>query len=464
MISERVAIIGGGVSGLATAYYLGRAGIRSVLFEKSERLGGLIQTDMVQGCRLEAGPDSYLAAKPAVAELADELEELKDAVIDSNDARRRVFIVRAGKLVPFPAGMSMMAPGQWGPALRSDLFSWRTKIRFLTETRARPRVRETDISVGELVSDHFGGEVLEYVADPLLAGVYGGDAASLSAASVLPRFLDYETHYGSLIRGVQKEAKNAPKTSLFRSFRNGMQSLTDSLAGAIRNSTQVIHAEAASVTKVAGGWEVRSGTEERFTAKDLVLACPAHVAAELLAREASELASELAAIPYASSILVTLLYESATFLHPLDGFGFLVPRQERKTIAAATWINTKFPTRVASGLVAIRAFIVAGEADNLLREQDDELVARVRSDLGQSMRQTCLPQQAIVRRWPRSMPQYVVGHAARQRNIRRLLHALPGLHLVGNAYSGVGIPDCVRLAKTTAAALAGIKSTQETSI
>ena len=464
MISERVAIIGGGISGLATAYYLGRAGIRSVLLEKSERLGGLIQTDVLQGCRLEAGPDSFLAAKPAVAELAAELDELKDAVIDSNDARRRVFIVRAGKLVPFPAGMSMMVPGQWGPALRSDLFSWRTKMRFLAETRVRPRLRETDISVGELVSDHFGGEVLEYVADPLLAGVYGGDAASLSAASVLPRFLDYETRYGSLIRGVRSEMNNGPKTSVFRSFRNGMQSLTDVLAHAIGESTRVIHAEATAVTKSVEGWEVRLGVAERVTAKELVLACPAHVSARLLERDSPELARELAAIPYASSILVTLLYDAATFRHPLDGFGFLVPRNGRKTIAAATWINTKFPTRVAPGVVAIRAFIVAAKAAELLGRKDDELAALVREDLGRFMQLASVLGTAIVRRWPQSMPQYVVGHALRQQNIGRLLDALPTLHLVGNAYNGVGIPDCVRLAKTTAAALAGIKSTQQSSI
>ena len=462
-------IIGGGVSGLATAYHLGRAGISSVLLEKSTRLGGLIQTDVLQGCRLEAGPDSYLAAKPAVAELASELNELKEAVIGSNDARRRVFIVRAGKLVPFPAGMSMMVPGQWGPALRSELFGSRTKLRFLAETRARPQIRDKDISVGQLVSEHFGEEVLEYVADPLLAGVYGGNAASLSAASVLPRFLEYESRYGSLIRGVRAERIEGPKTPLFHSFRDGMQSLTDALANAISSSTRVVHAEATAVRKLAHGWQVSTapsqmGNDEQLTAGQLVLACPAHVSAGLLQPDAPDLAAELGAIPYASSILVTLLYDSAALRHPLNGFGFLVPMRERKTIAAATWINTKFPTRVAPGVIAIRAFIVAEEAEKLLQETDARLAALVSDDLKRFMRLASVPYTASIRRWPRSMPQYVVGHALRQQKIARLLALQPSLHLVGNAYQGVGIPDCVRLAKTTAAGLAGIKTTQQSSI
>lgn len=456
MSAARVAIIGGGVSGLATAYYLNRRGIESILIEKSSRLGGLIRTDLLEGCRLETGPDSYIATKPAVTQLAGELPSLDGQIISSNDAARRIFIVRSGKLVPLPQGMTMMVPGQLLPALKSDLFSPRTKLRFLTERFFRPRKRVHDITVGELVIDHFGQEVLDYVADPLLSGVYGGNARDLSAESVLPRFIGFEKRFGSLIQGVRHEMNGAPKTGLFLSLRDGMQSLTDALAGAIAKSTRIVHGEAtavrrhhAAVQRSRAGWQIEVSGES-LPVEQLVLACPAHRCAPLLETAAPELAAQLAAIPYSSAILVTLLYRASDIEHPLDGFGFLVPQRERQTVAAATWINRKFPTRVAAGLVAIRAFIVAEEAVQLERAQDSELTELVQRDLADFMSITAKAQRSLVNRWPQSMPQYVVGHRLRQETIAQILQNEPALHLVGNAYDGVGIPDCIRLAHATA--------------
>lgn len=449
MSPPRVAIIGGGVSGLATAYYLGQRGVFSVLIEKSHRLGGLIQTDVVAGCHLEAGPDSYISTKPAVTDLAGEIEGLRGQIMSSNDAQRRVFIVRSGKLVPLPRGMTMMVPGQLGPALRSELFGLATKARFVTERFSRPYQRGGDISVGELVVSHFGDEVLEYIADPLLAGVYGGDARHLSARSVLPRFVGYEQRFGSLIKGVQQEQQAAPKTGLFVSFRDGMQSLTDALTHAIAGTTQVTHGEATTVQRTPTGWRLTVAADQ-VEADHVVLACPAYTCARLLEKTAPTLSSELASIPYSSALLVTLVYPSEEVRHPLDGFGFLVPKKERRAVAAVTWINTKFPSRIAPGLIAIRAFIVSGEALQLANAPDPELVDLVRQDSARLMNLHAAPQHAFVYRWPDSMPQYIVGHEARQAKITNLTAELPGLHLVSNAYDGVGIPDCIRLAKQTA--------------
>ncbi len=452
MSSALVAIIGGGVSGLATAYFLSRLGIRSVLIEKSQRLGGLIQTELVDGCRLEAGPDSYISSKPAVTELARELGELGGQTISSNHAERRIYIVREGKLASFPQGMTMMVPGKWGPALRSDLFSWKTKLRFLAETFAAPRERDKDFSVGELVTDHFGREVLEYVAEPLLAGVYGGDAAHLSAPSVLPKFTGFERRYGSLITGVRREKAAAPRAGLFLSFQHGMQSLTDALAHNVEGWAEVIHAEVTAVSQDRAGWKIHFG-DQSLTAGALVLACPAHAGAALLDHTAPDLAAELAAIPYSSAILVTLLYDSASFRHSLNGFGFLVPKNERQTVAAATWINRKFPGRVADGLVAMRGFIVGEDAEDLSGAADAELTRLAEQDFDRFMGLQTGAQRSLVHRWPQSMPQYVVGHQARQRRIAELAANLTSLYLVGNAYDGVGIPDCVRLAQTAANAI-----------
>lgn len=460
MAGRKVVIVGGGVSGLSTAFFLSQFGIRSTIIEKSDRLGGLIKTDLIEGCQLEAGPDSYVATKPAVTELSREIanvdgELLQTDIMGSNDARRRVLVVRGSRLVPMPKGMVMMAPAEWGPTLTSPLFSVRTKLRFLRETLASPRERTEDISLQELVVDHFGDEVLEYVAEPLLSGVYGGYAGQLSAHSVLPRFVDYERRYGSIVRGVRNERRASPPiSSLFLSFRRGMQSLTDALARAIQPFSSVLHAEVSSLRRKNGRWLIQAGADS-LEADELVLACPAYAAAAVLRPEAQTLASELAAIPYSSAVLVTLVYETQKLNHPLDAFGFLVPRAERRTLAAATWVGTKFPSRLPHGLAALRAFIVEPEASALLTASNDELVALIAADFERLMGFRAQPRFSTVYRWPRSMPQYVVGHEARRETIAALATDTPGLSLVSNCYSGVGIPDCVRIAKETANVIAG---------
>ncbi|HMF77864.1 MAG TPA: protoporphyrinogen oxidase [Bryobacteraceae bacterium] len=443
---ERVLIVGGGVSGLATAYFLSKAGIPSTIVEKANRLGGLIKTDLIEGCRLEAGPDSYIASKPAVTELARELPVLAGQVMGSNDEARRIFVARGGKLVPMPKGMVMMVPGQWGPLLRSPLLSLGGKWRILKETLSQPRHRAEDISVGRLVEDHFGHEVLEYLTEPLLCGVYGGDSANLSAQSVLPRFAGYEEKYGSLVKGIRREVREKPNGPMFLSLRDGMQALTDALSGAIADSTNVIHAEATHVERSSLGWRLKAGGAW-LQASRLVLACPAHAAGKLLQTEAAPLSAELSAIPYSSAILAMLVYDRTALDHPLDGFGFLVPQAERKTIAAATWINTKFPSRLPAGRAALRGFIVGEEAHRLLNVPQAEIIARVREDFRRFMGITSTPLFSTVHFWPDSMPQYVVGHNRRQQSILKLLGGYPGLGLVGNAYDGVGVPDCVRRAK-----------------
>ena len=221
MNAERVLIIGGGVTGLATAYHLSRYAIPSIIVEKTHRTGGLIKTDVIDGCQLEAGPDSFIATKPAVTELAEELPGLKDQIIGSNDAERRIFVVRNGRLVPMPQGMVMMVPGDWDALEHSELVSDTAKRSIRHEMKRKPLTRQEDVSVGQFVEEHFGPEVLEYLTEPLLCGVYGGDAENLSAESVLPRFVQYERQYGSLVKGVQQELRDRPKGGSLVSFFSG---------------------------------------------------------------------------------------------------------------------------------------------------------------------------------------------------------------------------------------------------
>jgi oxygen-dependent protoporphyrinogen oxidase len=449
-MAERVLIVGGGVSGLATAYHLARYAIPSTIIEKSYRTGGLIKTDVIEGCYLEAGPDSYIATKPAVTELAEELPGLKEQIIGSNDAGRKIFVVRNGKLVQMPPGMVMMVPGDWQALEKSELLSATAKRSIHDETKRKPFERNEDVSVGQFVGEHFGQEVLEYLTEPLLCGVYGGDSERLSAESVLPRFLGYERKYGSLVKGVQQELRERPREgSLFLSFRDGMQTLTNALGRALGDRVQIIRGEATEVRRSDDGWKVRVG-EESLSTHSVALCCPAHVNAKLLETDAPPLAEELAGIPYSSAILVMQVYDRAQLSHPLNGFGFLVPRGERRTIAAATFVDTKWPDRNPKSLAAIRVFIVGKRAEELAAAEEQEIVELARKDLQHFMGITAAPLFHTFYRWPHSMPQYVVGHAQRVRKIYEHLADYPGLFLVGNSYDGVGVPDCLRHAHDVA--------------
>ena len=272
---DRVLIIGGGVSGLATAYHLSRYAIPSTIIEKSHRTGGLIKTDVIEGCHLEAGPDSFIATKPAVSDLAEELPGLKEQIIGSNDAGRKIFVVRNGQLLPMPQGMVMMVPGDWEALEKSQLIGAEARRSIHDETKFKPLERTEDISVGQFVGEHFSPEVLEYLTEPLLCGVYGGDSENLSAESVLPRFLGYERKYGSLVKGVQQELRDRPKSgSLFLSFRDGMQTLTNALARALGDRVQIVRGEATDIRRQGDLWKVRVGAET-LSSRNVALCCPA---------------------------------------------------------------------------------------------------------------------------------------------------------------------------------------------
>lgn len=446
--TAKVVVIGGGISGLATCYFLGQRGIRTTLVEKSGRLGGLIQTDHIAGCDLEGGPDSFVAAKTAVAALAHELG-ISDRIIGSNDAARRIYIRKNGKLIPMPKGMSMMVPGDLKAAFLSPLFDLSTKLRFIKERRLMsPRERTGDVSIETFVSEHFGPAMVDALAEPLLSGVYGGDAGRLSAASVLPTFMQYEREYGSLIQGLQGSQKKHREGSLFLSFAGGMQTLTDALSEAIQPSTDVRFDTAHRVTREASGWNVDLGTTS-LRAEEVVIAVPTHAAANILG-DFSSLSANLEAIPYSSALAVMLVFDRATLGHPLDGFGVLIPRNERRHVAAATWVSTKFPTRTPDDRAALRAFIVGEAAERLMNESEAVLTKIARDEFQSLMGIEAEPLLGTVHRWPESMPQYMVGHQRICNTISALAAELPGLHICGNAYNGVGIPDCIQLARQVA--------------
>ncbi len=448
----RVAVVGGGISGLSVAYYLAKYGIGCTVIERAPALGGVIRTEKVSGCLLEAGPDSFLAQKPWAFELIRSLG-LGEDVIGSNDHLRITYVVKGGHLVPLPDGLMLMIPTKILPLLRTSLVDWRTKLRMGLEWFRRPRAGEAaDESVANFIAAHYGSEAVEYLAEPLLAGVYGGDPEKLSVASVLPRFVELERKYGSLTRGVLHEKRNTARQAkgmpLFQTLKGGLGQLVNALAVATRPAPKILHGTAEALTSNLGGYRLRVAGEW-MDVDHVILACQAYEAATLLGGIDRELARQLDRIPYSNSITISLGYMRNEFAHPLNGFGFLVPKKERKLLVACTWVGTKFSHRVPDSKAMLRCF-VGGEDTTGLSLPDEELEKRVREELRDIMGVTERPVFVHIARWPRSMAQYTVGHAERVRDIEARLGRHPGLHLAGNAYHGIGIPDCIRMGKEVA--------------
>ena len=457
-----VVIIGGGVSGLSTAYYLARAGVASTIIESRPRLGGVVQTERVDGCVIEAGPDSFLSAKPAALELIRELG-LDGDVIGSNDHLRRTYVRRGGRLVPLPDGLLMMVPTKILPLVTTRLLGWRTKVRMGMELLRAPKPKADDESVAEFIEEHYGAEAVDYLAEPLLSGIYGGDPRELSVTSVLGRFVELANQYGSLTRGVLAERakaarRHAAPAPLFRTMKGGLGQMVEAMTGAIGGRMEVRHGRAEAVERADGGFRVKVAGDW-VDANNLVMACEAHSASALLAGVDGRLAGLLGEVPYSSSMTVALGFEAGEFpgagVARPDGFGFLVPKKERRRLVACTWVGTKFPYRVPEGKVVARCFL-GGRADAaVLEEPDEAVIAAVTDELRQIAGVTATPRFTRVFRWPRSMAQYTVGHPRRVAEIEARVAAIPGLHLAGNAYQGIGIPDCIRMGRQAARRITG---------
>jgi protoporphyrinogen/coproporphyrinogen III oxidase len=473
---KRVAIVGGGISGLAAAFALEKqkgqgVPLEYVLFESSARFGGVIRTESVDGCLVEAGPDSFLTEKSWAADLCRELG-LGDQLIGSNDGERKTYILLKGRLVPLPDGLQLMVPTRLAAAFFSPLFSWATKARIIREWFYRPTDGNSESTVAEFVERHYGREMVELVADPLLAGVYGGSADELSVKSVLPRFLEMEAKHGSLGRAIvaakQRPAeprsavqvrasfdslrtRSAPAQSLFSSLKDGMQMMVDALLARIPDAARRLNVRIEAVRPESGKWLVVSGGRRSEEFDAVILATPAFAAAELLASSSTELAAELNAIRYSSSVTAILSYDQKVHSALPPGFGFLVPRGEKRRILAATFVHNKFPHRAPGDRALIRCFLGGTRDGDILHRSDDEVLALVRRELAEILGITSEPLLVRIYRWKQAMAQYGIGHGARVERVKGLVGTMPGLALAGNAYGGIGVPDCVRSGSEAAA-------------
>jgi len=467
----RIAIIGGGIAGLSAAYDLEKAErtgatIDYRLFEAGARLGGSISSATDHGTVLEGGPDSFLTEKPAAAQLCRDLG-LENDLIGSNDVARKTFILVGNRLIALPDGLMFFVPTKLIPTALTPLFSLKTKIRMGLELLHPPRPHTGDESVADLVRRHYGQEAVDRLADPLLSGIYGGDATQLSAQTVLARMVEMETEYGSLTRGMlagyaKMKAASAGKglrapRSIFTTLRGGLQQMVDGISTQLSPARVHLNSPVEGLQKDGDRWLVTvAGKPEAYDA--VIVAAPAWAAAGLLGGVDEVLSSELNGIPYSSSITVNLVYGEAR-LGPLpEGFGFLVPAVEKRSLLACTFVHRKFLGRTATGKAVLRAFMGGAHNEALLDESDEKLAGLVREDLRQILGITTTPELTEVRRWRRAMAQYAVGHKARQERIQMRLADLRGLKLIGNAYDGIGVSDCIRLGRAAAKELAGPNS------
>jgi len=456
---KRIAIVGGGISGLAAAFTLEeqrRAGVELeyVLYEASSRLGGVLRTEMIDGCLVEAGPDSFVTEKPWAADLCRTLG-LGDHLIGSNDADRKTYILTHGRLVEMPDGLMFMVPTKILPTGFSSLFSWQTKLRMARELFHTPRAVDRDESVAEFVERHYGREMVDRLADPLLSGVYGGESASLSVRAVLPRFAEMERTHGSLGRAMLAARKKMPKAArksappLFTSLKQGMQHLAEAVVARLTPEALLTNTPVQAIQREELGWVVSAGMQsDQFDA--VILALPGSATATALQMVSNELAAEIGAVAYSSSITVGLGYDAEVRQSLPPGFGFLVPRSEGKRLLAATFVHNKFPHRAPEDRALLRCFFAGSNAESVWSLSDDQIVGIVRNELQQIIGLRAAPLFSRVYRWKSAMAQYGVGHLERLERIERLRQQLPGLALAGNAYRGIGVPDCVRSGREAA--------------
>jgi oxygen-dependent protoporphyrinogen oxidase len=462
--AKHVAIVGGGIAGLTAAFSLHEqaadAGVplTCTLIEAGREWGGKIVTHRAGDLTIEAGPDSFLSQKPWGIELCRKLG-LAGRLINTNEHQKKTFVYSRGRLRELPEGLVVIVPTRLGPFLRSGLISWPGILRMgmdLALPGRRAGLERGDESLASFFSRRIGREAFERVVEPLMAGIYAGDAAQISLRATFPRFLDLEREHGSLIRGMlaRRPAGAASGHTMFVTLQGGLVELVQALLAKLTASgTKLMTRQSVAAMRVRQtstrhpiGWTYDLTLESgaAISADAVVLATPAFVSADLV-RPLSPIASELlGAIPYASTATVSMAYKAGTLGAEVSGFGFVVPRVERRDLLAATWTSLKWPHRAPDSQTLVRCYLGGVGREKILQEDDAALIRRVRDELRSMAGVTGEPVYAEVNRWDRGMPQYTLGHLDRLETIQRSLDRYPGLLLAGAAYRGIGIPDCIR--------------------
>ena len=467
---RQVAIVGGGIAGLATAFTLQERAaeiglpLACTLIEAEPEWGGKIVTHKVGDLIIEAGPDSFLSQKPWALELCGKLG-LADRLINTNEVHKKTFVFSRGRLRELPEGLVVIVPTKLGPLFRSGLLSWPGIARMALDLVLPARRGVGDESLASFFTRRLGREAFERVIEPLMAGIYAGDAEQMSLRATFPRFLEMEQRHGSLIRGIlagRKIAKpatrhGAPDRTMFVTLQNGLGELVRALVGRITEvgatlmpERQVVAIRVRSGRSGVRTYDVILENGSAVSAEAVVLATPAYVSAELVRPLSPSSARLLDMIQYASTATVSLAYDADALGSSVSGFGFIVPRAEGRELIAATWTSLKWAHRAPPRQTLIRCYVGGVGREAIFKADEETLVRRVREDLRTMAGIAAEPTYVEVNRWERGMPQYSLGHLKRLDEIKVSLGSYRGLYLTGAAYRGVGIPDCIRDGSDTA--------------
>jgi oxygen-dependent protoporphyrinogen oxidase len=458
MTKPHIVIVGGGISGLSAAWYLEQAGldIQLTVLEASDRWGGKVLTEEVSGFAnnpfiVEAGPDSFLTQKPWALELARELG-LEKRLLGTNDQMRTVYILQNGKALELPEGMNLIVPTKFWPFVLSPLISPLGKLRMGLDLFMPAKRDDTDETLAAFVNRRFGHEALDKIAEPLMSGIYNGEADKQSILATFPRFRQLEREAGSLIRGMlrsRKQAKTAEsqptRSSAFVSFQGGTQELIDALVKQLRADLR-LHTRLSSVEATAKNqYRLVTSKGDILYADAVLLTTPAYATAELLRPFASEAAKLLANIRYVSTGTVSMAFRTADIKRPLHGFGLLIPKSEKRPINAITVSSTKFNHRAPEDTTLLRIFFGGSRSPETMTCDDSKVLELVQQELQALLGIESPPLFHRIYRWQNANPQYDVNHLE---NIAQIEAALPsGIYLTGSAYRGVGLPDCVHQAQ-----------------
>ncbi len=472
---KRVVIVGGGIAGLAAAYRLtllpgfatpppspvlsaqergegpGVGGeVAITLIEADARLGGKIVTERAEDFVIEGGPDSFLAFKPRGLGLCRELG-LEGRLHGTNEKIRRTYVMRGGKLYELPEGLTGLVPSRLGPLLKTGLISPFGKLHVALDYVIPPPSVDGDESLAAFVERRFGREVYDRLIEPLMSGIYAGNGRQLSLAATFPQLKQAEREHGSLIKGTRSANKKMPAPSgaanraAFLTLTSGLAEIVERLAARLRRVDIRLRTRATRVSQSLpdGGYTLTLANGESLRADAIIFATPAFATADLISNLDSQLADTLSAIPYVSTATISVAYPLSQIPRPLDGYGYIVPRAEGRAVLACTWASTKFPRRAPEGFGLIRAFIGRAGQEGLLDGTDEDLLELVREELRATLGIMIPPILSRIFRWPKAMPQYMLGHLDRLAAIERRLAEHPGLFIAGSAYRGIGIPDCI---------------------
>jgi len=452
-----VAIIGGGISGLTAARELHARGVRFTLLERASRCGGVVRTDRADGYTIDAGPDALLTQKPAAIELC---RALGLAGRLRPQLTKKTFVVRGGRLRALPEASVLGIPSRWAPFVTTDAFSWTGKLRMATEPfRRRGAVGAGDESIASFMARRFGCEAVDYLAEPLLAGIHGGDPAQLSMRSAFPRFLELEQQYGSVIAGlrhvrVAHAGQHRQPPSPFVALPGGMAELTDALVASLPPESVRTGISIANISESRDGFLLNTDGGERLVAKALVLATPPAVTARLVRHVDLSLAHLCERIRAASVVTVALGYRRSAVRHPLAGTGVVVPRRERLTIRALSWVSSKWADRAPDDRVLLRAYLGGIQDPDAIEWSNGALIAAACRDAGTLVEIAGEPELARVYRWRDATPQLEVGHVDLMASIDRRLNLRPNLMVTASGFRGTGIADCVADARLQARRIA----------